>query len=148
MSVGRRPETLTRNDAYWNSPPTKDWLRYSAAFLRYRPEVDILPGGTWKCSMRSAFYWFAEFCHSQRLSHFAASFIVTRAEGSIAKSCKNKCLYNSNKIPGICVRRIIYWQPRYPQSCGNYSHLWVNPPCERLHALTIKFRFKVGLLIV
>ena len=22
-----------------------------------------------------------------------------------------------------CVRRIIYWQPRYPQSCGNYSHL-------------------------
>ena len=38
--------------------------------------------------MRSAFSWFAEFCHSQRLSHFAASFIVTRAETSIAKSCR------------------------------------------------------------
>ena len=25
------------------------------AFKRYRPEVDILPGVTWKCSMRSAF---------------------------------------------------------------------------------------------
>ena len=38
--------------------------------------------------MRSAFYWFAEFCHSQCLSHFAASFIVTWAETSIAKSCE------------------------------------------------------------
>ena len=58
------------------------------AFKRCRPEVDILPGITWKCSMRSAFSWFSEFCHSRRLSHFAASFIDTRAEGSIAKSCK------------------------------------------------------------
>ena len=62
-------------------------LRLSAAFLRCRPEVDILPGKTWKCSMRSAFCWFAEICHSQSLSHFAASFIVTRAEGSIVESC-------------------------------------------------------------
>ena len=38
--------------------------------------------------MRSAFYLFAEFCHSQCLSHFAASFIVSRAEASIAKNCE------------------------------------------------------------
>ena len=37
--------------------------------------------------MRSAFSWFSEFCHSRRLSHFAASFIVTRAEASIAENC-------------------------------------------------------------
>ena len=42
----------------------------------------------WKCSMRSTFFWFAEFCHSQCLSHLAASFIVAWAETSIAKSCK------------------------------------------------------------
>ena len=57
------------------------------AWENKRPEQDILSGVTWKRSMRSAFYWFAEFCHSQCLSHFAASFIVTRAEASIAKSC-------------------------------------------------------------
>ena len=80
----------------------RDYISALEAFIRYRPEVDILPTKGQKCSMRSAFYWFAEFCHSQRLSHFAASFIVTRAEGSIAKNCKNKCLYNSNNIPGMC----------------------------------------------
>jgi hypothetical protein len=53
-----------------------------------RSEASILSGGSRKCSMRSAFFWFAEFCHSQRLSHLAASFIVVRAETSIAKSCE------------------------------------------------------------
>ena len=89
---------------HWHATTLPRWtvteVTFSAlgAFIRYRPEVDILPGKTWKCSMRSAFYWFAEFCHSQRLSHFAASFIVTRAEGSIAKSCKNRIFFNYEKI--------------------------------------------------
>ena len=60
------------------------------ALVYKRPDPDILSGVTWKCSMRSAFCWFAEFCHSQSLSHFAASFIVAWAETSIAKSCKKE----------------------------------------------------------
>ena len=35
--------------------------------------------------MRSDIYWFAEICNSQCLSHFAASFIASRAEVSIVK---------------------------------------------------------------
>ena len=35
--------------------------------------------------MRSDIYWFAEICKSQCLSHFAASFIASRAEVSIVK---------------------------------------------------------------
>ena len=57
-------------------------------------------GTNQKCRMRSAFYWFAEFCHSQCLSHFAASFIVTRAEGSIAESCKEITNF-SNEIKEV-----------------------------------------------
>ena len=38
--------------------------------------------------MRSNPYWFTEFCNSQCLSHFAAPFIVVRAETSVAESCK------------------------------------------------------------
>ena len=72
-----------------NSPET---IYPLMAFERFRPEQDILLGVTKQCSMRSAFFWFAEFCHSRRLSHFAASFIVTRAEASIAKSCEVKLL--------------------------------------------------------
>ena len=109
----------------WNI--TEAMFSTLGAFIRYCPEVDILPGKTWKCSMRSAFYWFAEFCHSQRLSHFAASFIVTRAEGSIAKSCKNKCWYNWKKFQ-IWVEQIIYWQLRYPQ-----MRAWQPPSSQSTH---------------
>ena len=35
--------------------------------------------------VRSDIYWFAEICNSQCLSHFAASFIASRAEVSIVK---------------------------------------------------------------
>ena len=35
--------------------------------------------------MRSDIYWFAEICNSQCFSHFAASFIASRAEVSIVK---------------------------------------------------------------
>ena len=118
------------------------------AFVRYRPEVDILPGKTWKCSMRSAFYWFAEFCHSQRLSHFAASFIVTRAEGSIAKNCKNKSSYNLKKFQMLF--RIGYLLAAVlPTIAGLTTTIEsIHQRCHRLHALTVRFRFKDGLLIV
>ena len=51
--------------------------------------------------MRSTFSWFAEFCHSQRLSHLAASFIVAWAETSIAKSCNIHITY---EIKTECVK--------------------------------------------
>ena len=48
----------------------------------------MLSGISRKRSMRSNPYWFTEFCNSQCLSHFAAPFIVVRAETSVAESCK------------------------------------------------------------
>ena len=102
----------------------KDILQFLVAFSRYRPEVDILPGRTWKCSMRSAFYWFAEFCHSQSLSHFAASFIVTRAEGSIAKSCK-KILATTKKNSRKDVLCLSVGS-QLPHRSRFVDHLWVN----------------------
>jgi hypothetical protein len=51
-------------------------------------EGGMLPGISRKRSMRSKSYWFAEFCNLQCLSHFAAPFIVVRAEASIAESCE------------------------------------------------------------
>ena len=139
--------TLTCNNApSWNETE----ISFSAlgAFIRYCPEVDILPGKTWKCSMRSAFYWFAEFCHSQRLSHFAASFIVTRAEGSIAKSCKNKCSYNSKKFQ-MLLKTGYLLAAALPTVAGlTTTFESIHPRHRRLHALTVRFRFKDGLLIV
>ena len=51
-------------------------------------EAGMLPGISRKRSIRSNPYWFTEFCNSQCLSHFAAPFIVVRAETSVAESCK------------------------------------------------------------
>ena len=48
----------------------------------------MLSGISRKHSIRSSTYWFTEFCNSQCLSHFAAPFIVVRAETSVAESCK------------------------------------------------------------
>ena len=72
--------------------------------------------------MRSAFCWFSKFCHSQSLSHFAASFIDIRAEASIAKSCKNIAFYifikgwlrqiNSGKLPKLCAVSTTRQSPR------------------------------------
>ena len=63
--------------------------------------------------MRSDIYWFAEICNSQCLSHFAASFIASRAEVSIVKgmfemfrvtsvrfliaSCQNRSSHSNNQ---------------------------------------------------
>ena len=51
-------------------------------------EAGMLSGISRKRSVRSSPYWFKESCNSQCLSHFAAPFIVVRAETSIAESCK------------------------------------------------------------
>ena len=51
-------------------------------------EVGMLSGVSRKRSIRSNPCWFTEFCKSQCLSHFAAPFIVVRAETSVAESCK------------------------------------------------------------
>ena len=53
-------------------------------------EAGMLSGISRKRSVRSSPYWFTESCNSQCLSHFAAPFIVVRAETSIAESCKEK----------------------------------------------------------
>ena len=50
-------------------------------------EAGMLSGISRKRSIRSNPYWFTEFCNSQCLSHFAAPFIVVRAETSVAESC-------------------------------------------------------------
>ena len=50
-------------------------------------EAGMLSGISRKRSVRSSPYWFTEFCNSQCLSHFAAPFIVVRAETSVAESC-------------------------------------------------------------
>ena len=52
-------------------------------------EAGIPSGITRRCSIRSRSYWFTEFCNSQCLSHFAAPFIVVRAETSVAESCNS-----------------------------------------------------------
>ena len=126
----------------------RDYISALEAFIRYRPEVDILPTKGQKCSMRSAFYWFAEFCHSQRLSHFAASFIVTRAEGSIAKNCKNKSWYNSKRFQMLFKTGYLL-AAALPTIAGlTTTFESIHQRCHRLHALTVRFRFKDGLLIV
>ena len=50
-------------------------------------EANMLSRITRKSNMRSTFCWFTESCNSQCLSHFAAPFIVVRAETSITGSC-------------------------------------------------------------
>ena len=137
--------TLTCNNASLLGV-TEVTISALGAFVRCRPDLDILPGKTWKCSMRSAFYWFAEFCHSQRLSHFAASFIVTRAEGSIAKSCKNKVLYNKKKFK-IKSNRGYLLVTALPTDAGiTATFESIHLRFHKLHALTVRFRFKMDYL--
>ena len=48
-------------------------------------EADMLSGISRKRKVRSSLNWFAEFCNSKCLSHFAAPFIVVRAETFVAE---------------------------------------------------------------
>ena len=56
--------------------------------IKIDAEAGMLSGISQKRRVRSSPYWFTEFCNSQCLSHFAAPFIVVRAETSVAESCK------------------------------------------------------------
>ena len=64
----------------------KNW-NVLVAWVSIDTEAGMLSGISRKRSIRSNPYWFTEFCNSQCLSHFAAPFIVVRAETSVAESC-------------------------------------------------------------
>ena len=64
---------------------TRQQCLWCQAFLARQ---GVLSGISRKRSIRSSLYWSTEFCNSQCLSHFAAPFIVVRAETSVAESCK------------------------------------------------------------
>ena len=73
---------------HWNMKTRKrDTWATRPAEKRQKTEAHVLSGITRKSNMRSTFYWFTESCNSQCLSHFAAPFIVVRAETAITGSC-------------------------------------------------------------
>ena len=95
--------------------------------------------------MRSTFSWFAEICHSQRLSHLAASFIVAWAETSIAKSCKVMLISFKKKSR---LKKFPTWEltkmPSVAEACPHKSPLLTllgNPNA-------VKFRFDCEIRII
>ena len=84
----RHPDAQTRTQLTQLGPPHI----HGEAEQRHETKVDteagMLSGVSRKRSIRSNPCWFTEFCKSQCLSHFAAPFIVARAETSVAESCK------------------------------------------------------------
>ena len=101
-SVSCKPRRQRRLDAsratestlvHRHGRPTQEAPRRTLEARRqHETEVDseagMLSGISRKRSIRSNPCWFTEFCNSQCLSHFAAPFIVVRAETSVAESCK------------------------------------------------------------
>ena len=63
------------------------WTTKKCGTTHADSEEGMLTGISWMRRMRSKIYWFSEFCNSQCLSHFAASFIVIQAKTSVAESC-------------------------------------------------------------
>ena len=84
----RHPDAQTRTQLTLLEPPRI----HGEAEQRHETKVDteagMLSGVSRKRSIRSNPCWFTEFCKSQCLSHFAAPFIVVRAETSVAESCE------------------------------------------------------------
>ena len=84
----RHPDAQTRTQLTQLEPPHI----HGEAEQRHETKVDteagMLSGVSRKRSIRSNPCWFTEFCKSQCLSHFAAPFIVVRAETSVAESCE------------------------------------------------------------
>ena len=84
----RHPDAQTRTQLTQLGPPHI----HGEAAQRHETKVDteagMLSGVSRKRSIRSNPCWFTEFCKSQCLSHFAAPFIVVRAETSVAESCE------------------------------------------------------------
>ena len=83
-------------------------------------EAGMLSGISRKRKIRSNLYWFTEFCNSQCLSHFAAPFIVVRAETSVAESCKQLFQWGSppDDVTKVCRSTTI---ERFKVKLGNRS---------------------------
>ena len=64
----------------------RDTLSDTPAEKTKDTEANMLSRITRKSNVRSTLCWFTESCNSQCLSHFAAPFIVVRAETSITGS--------------------------------------------------------------
>ena len=84
LDASRARSSLTHKHAHMTEPTC--W-KASVAWVSIDTEAGMLSGISRKRSIRSNPYWFTEFCNSQCLSHFAAPFIVVRAETSVAESC-------------------------------------------------------------
>ena len=85
LNASRARSSLTHKHAQLTAP-RRTWQE-SEAWISVDTEAGMLSGMSRKRSIRSNPYWFTEFCNSQCLSHFAAPFIVVRAETSVAESC-------------------------------------------------------------
>ena len=89
MHQGRQGTLVHKHEQPTQQAPKPKGLRDRQ---QHETEVDteagMLSGVSRKRSIRSNPYWFTEFCNSQCLSHFAAPFIVVRAETSVAESCE------------------------------------------------------------
>ena len=93
-------DTLTHKDTSLNRPPKR---AKAGVLIEVDTEAGMLPGISRERSIRSSTCWFTEFCNSQCSSHFAAPFIVVRAETSVAESCvKYESLTTAPAIMGIC----------------------------------------------
>ena len=84
LDASRARSSLTHKHAHMAAPTS--W-KVPVAWVSVDTEAGMLSGISRKRSIRSNPYWFTEFCNSQCLSHFAAPFIVVRAETSVAESC-------------------------------------------------------------
>ena len=86
--TAKHPDAQIRTQLTQLEPPHI----HGEAEQRHETKVDteagMLSGVSRKRSIRSNPCWFTEFCKSQCLSHFAAPFIVVRAETSVAESCE------------------------------------------------------------
>ena len=63
------------------------------------------------------------------------------------KVVKTEVIYNKKKFK-IWYRSVIYWWLRYPMKGVTATFESIHLRFQKLHALTVRFRFKVGLLIV
>ena len=115
----------------------------SPAVVELDAEAGMLSGVSRKRSVRSSSCWFTEFCNSQCLSHFAAPFIVVRAETSVAESCilqrvgnhsrRNICQKRNGK-PNNGARNKEGVQDTHPAPPPSSQCAGTNHPCTKPHA--------------
>ena len=95
----------------------------------------VLAGLTSERNLRSKIWWFAEFCNSHYVSHFAAFFIVTGTKISIANSCSVfRIFFRSEKK---CVEvLVIFVKTKYKST----------PPCTTTSDTNDSFR--LGVIVI